>query len=356
MPVYKNEQRNSWYVSFYYTDWNGNRKKKKKEGLATKKDALAFERNFLEQTSNQCTMRFEAFVKIYLDNCQKRIKTSTYTTKSTIIKKHILPFFKTMRINEIKSVNICQWQSWLLKNDKIKTQQYLHYINVQLSGIFNFARRYYGLTVNPVKQCETIGNTKSIPKIFWTLKEFNIFIDNIDKKDKLYVMFNLLFWTGIRRGELLALRPIDFDFRKNLMMIRRNLVYIKGKPQINTPKTNSSFRVINVPKFLMYMVKTYITAENITDEQILFDFIPKKILQAIKDYSKKAGLNPIKIHDFRHAHASLLIEQGFSPMIIAERLGHKDINTTLRIYAHLYPNKQRILAKELDKLYQKNKK
>lgn len=356
MSVYKNEQKNSWYVSFYYTEWTGKRKKKKKEGFASKKEAQAFEHNFLEKIAGQCTIRFDLLVDTYLDDCKKRVKLSTYMTKRTIIQKHIVPFFATMRTNEITSAIIRKWQICMLQNHKTKTTQYLHYINVQLSCIFNFAKKYYGLSINPVKQCNTIGDTKTREKYFWTLVEFNAFIKEIDKNDPFYIIFNVLFWTGIRRGELLALRPMDFNFKQQQIIIRRNFIYIKGKPQMNTPKTKSSWRSISAPEFLMNMVKEYIIKEKIRDDYLLFCYLPQYIKLKIDYYSKKAGIRSIRIHDFRHSHVALLIEQGYSPMVIAQRLGHKDISTTLRVYAHLYPDKQKKLADDLDNLYQKIKK
>lgn len=355
MPVYKNQKRNSWFVSFYYTDWLGKRKKKKKEGFLTKRDALNYERNFLEIVSKQCTIHFKLLVNTYLDDCKKRTKFSTYTTKYTVIKKHILPFFTDKPINEIKAENIRQWQLWLFQEQQNKSNQYLHYINTQLSCIFNFARKYYGLDINPVKQCNIIGNTKSKEKNFWTLNNFNDFIQKIDKHDPLYIIYNILFWTGIRRGELLALRPMDFDFKQKQLIIRRNLVYIKNKPQINTPKTQTSWRRISVPNFLLDIINCYIKTAKIDNTQLLFNHLPRHIRKGIAIYSVKANLSPIKIHDFRHSHASLLIEKGYSPMIIAERLGHKNINTTLKIYAHIYPNKQQKLACDLDDLYKSSK-
>lgn len=93
MAVYKNKKRNTWYTSFYYTDWDGKRKRKKKEGLTSKREALEYEHNFLERTSKKGMIPFDLLVNIYLNNCKKRIKPSTYITKNTIIQKYILSYF-----------------------------------------------------------------------------------------------------------------------------------------------------------------------------------------------------------------------------------------------------------------------
>ena len=206
---------------------------------------------------------------------------------------------------------------------------------------------------NPVKLCDPIGSKKGQELNFFTLDEFNQFIKKVNTDEPYYTIFNILFWTGIRRGELLALRPCDFDFENNLLHITRNMVYIQNyKPMITTPKTEKSKRTITLPKFLVDIVKNYIQKDFITSHDLLFEVSPTVLFNKLKHYIKLAGLKTIRIHDFRHSHASLLIEQGYSPLMIAERLGHEKIETTLKTYSHLYPNKQNELAEKLQQLHQ----
>lgn len=353
MPVYKNEQRGTWFTTFYYTDWTGTRKKKKKEGFTTKREAQAFEREFLERMAGTCDMKFSSLVAIYLDDCKSRIKASTLYTKTTIIEKYVLPYFKDTAINKITPTNIRQWQNTIKDDTNSKANQYLRAINTQISCIFNFAVRYYNLPKNPVKLCDPIGSKKGQELNFFTLDEFNQFIKKVNTDEPYYTIFNILFWTGIRRGELLALRPCDFDFENNLLHITRNMVYIQNyKPMITTPKTEKSKRTITLPKILVDIVKNYIQKDFITSHDLLFEVSPTVLFNKLKHYIKLVGLKTIRIHDFRHSHASLLIEQGYSPLMIAERLGHEKIETTLKTYSHLYPNKQNELAEKLQQLHQ----
>lgn len=354
MPVYKNEKRNTWYASFYYKNWTGKRIRKKKEGFATRKQAVDYEREFIEISEGQCTMRFSSLIKIYMDDSKNRIKLSTYVTRKSIIFKHILPFFRNMAINRITPTDINHWQNWILAKNTKKSAQYLHKLNSQLSTIFHFAERFYKLKKNPVKLCSMIGSTKRKKLSFWTVRKFKRFIKAIDGQEPFCTIFNVLFWSGIRRGELLALRPSDFDFEKNRLYVSRNIVFINSKAYLSSLKTDRSERQINIPGFLAEMVKKYIQTRNIKDDEFLFYYLPSYLMDKIRLYSVKAGLQPIKIHDFRHSHASLLIEQGFSPLLVAQRLGHKDVTTTLKFYAHLYPNKQKKVAKKLDVLYKNN--
>ena len=333
---------------------DGKTQKKKKEGFITKKEAMDFEHDFIEMAAGQCTMKFASIAKIYLDDCKKRVKYSTYVTKKSIMQKYIIPFFEDITLDKIMPANIRQWQSWILENNVTKTNHYLRNINNQLSSIFNFAQKYYDLDKNPVKICGAIGNEKHKKILFWTLAEFKQFVRVLDNEEPLYTIYNLLFWTGIRRGELLALRPKDFNFAEKTLSITRNLVFVNSRPHLNTPKTDSSKRVINIPDFMINIIKKYIDKHKIDTEELLFKISPYFLAKNIIFYSQKAKIHPIKIHDFRHSHASMLIEQGFSPLIIAQRLGHKDVTTTLKIYAHLYPSKQQELAEKLHNLYKEN--
>ena len=174
MPVYKNEEKNTWYTSFYYQDWQGNRKRKKKEGFARKKDAQEYERTFKLQQSGSCDMSFGQMTDLYLSDCKIRQKPTSYRVKESGINTHILPYFKDMPINTITVAQVRQWQNELLNKGKYGPN-YLHTINGHLSAIFNHAIKYYGLQKNPARECGKISGKR--PELqFWTLEQFNAFI------------------------------------------------------------------------------------------------------------------------------------------------------------------------------------
>ena len=140
MPAYKDKERGTWYASFYYTDWKGERKLKKKRGFPRKKDAEAFEEEFLRKGSQSCDMTFASMLELYLEDMRPRLKENTMKTKESIIESKITPFFKNLKINEITPAHVRKWQAGLLENEKSKT--YIKTINNQLSAIFNYACRY----------------------------------------------------------------------------------------------------------------------------------------------------------------------------------------------------------------------
>ena len=145
MPVYKNEKTGSWFCKFYYTDWTGSKKQKKKEGFRTKKEAQEFERAFLSKANASCDMTFGSMVELYMEDCKHRLKPTTYANKQFLINTKLLPFFKDMPINSITPTTIRRWQNELLSDPNGYSPTYLKTVHNQTSAIFNFAVKYYKL-------------------------------------------------------------------------------------------------------------------------------------------------------------------------------------------------------------------
>lgn len=226
MPAYKDKKTGKWYASFYCTNWKGVREKKMKRGFETKKAALEWEREFLRQSTADLDMRFETFVELYVSDLKQRIRENTFITKENIIYKKILPFFKDKKMNTITAKDVIKWQNELLayrdENGKPYSKTYLKTIHNQLSAIFNHAIRYYDLKSNPAAKAGHIGEKEAGEMEFWTKEEYQKFADAIMGKPKSFYAFEVLYWCGIRVGELLALTPGDFDFENGLLRINKS--------------------------------------------------------------------------------------------------------------------------------------
>lgn len=357
MPVYKSKTRNSWYCSFYYTDWTGRKRRKKKEGFASRKEAKKYEAEFLMQHEGRCDMTFETLANLYLDDCRSRCKPTSLYEKDYLIRSKILPYFSHMAVNEIKVSTVRFWQNELLshrgRTGKPYSDTYLKSIHVQLSAILNYGMRYYGLSSNPAALCGSIGHKKASVMNFWTVNEFRQFLRCLGPEPVPRLMFQLLFWTGIRSGELLALAADNFDLDRKLLHITRNYSRFQGEDLLLTPKTAKSVRAVALPEFLCCEIRKYLRglpAPACRGER-LFPVSKYYLAKRLKEGCAKAGVKEIRVHDLRHSHASLLIELGCSPLLIAERLGHEKIETTLQTYSHLYPDKQSDLALQLECIY-----
>lgn len=353
MKAEKDKKTGKWLIQYRYTDWQGKRRKSTKRGFATKREAEEWLRNFLITQKADFDMKFADFWKMYCADMETRLREHTMRTKKYIVELKILPYFGNKRVNDITAADIRQWQNELIKMGYSPT--YLKTINNQLSAIFNYAVRYYDLKSNPCVKAGSMGKSKAEEMDFWTGEEFRKFIDSVMNKRLSYMAFMTLYWTGMRMGELLALNPKDIDLEKRTISITKSYQRLGKKDVITPPKTPKSKRVITIPEFLAADIKDYMDSLYDLQENDRLFLITKYYLEhEMQRGIKESGVKRIRVHDLRHSHASMLIELGFSPLEIANRLGHEKVETTLNTYAHLYPNKQTKLAERLDSEYRED--
>ena len=186
--------------------------------------------------------------------------------------------------------------------------------------------------------------------LFWTQEEYKQFAEVMMDKPVSFYAFEMLYWCGIREGELLALTPADFDFEKQTVSITKSYQRIKGQDIITDPKTAKGNRVVKMPDFLSQEIQDFISQLYGIGEHDRMFMITKSYLHHEMDRgAKESGVKRIRIHDLRHSHISLLIEMGFSAVAIADRVGHESIDITYR-YAHLFPSTQNEMADRLSDL------
>ena len=163
-----------------------------------------------------------------------------------------------------------------------------------------------------------------------------------------YYAFEMLYWCGIREGELLALTPADFDFDAGTVSITKSYQRLKGQDVITTPKTKKSNRVIQMPDFLIDEMRDYLKQfYSLESDSRLFPISKNYLHREMERGCKATGVKKIRVHDLRHSHVSLLIDMGFTALAIADRVGHESIDITYR-YAHLFPTTQNEMAKKLN--------
>ena len=350
MPVYKDEKRNTWYCKCNYRDWLGESKSKMKRGFATKKEALEWEREFLQRQSSSMDMKLSSFVDVYFDDKAPRLKERSIMTKRTLIETKILPYFGDKQMNDITAVDIIKWQNALLNQEYKPT--YLRMIQNQLTALFNHAERFYDLKDNPCKKVDKMGRANAKELNFWTKDEFEVFIQCFTEEEEMYrIIFLMLFWLGCRVGELLALTESDIDLEGGTVSISKTYFRRNKTDYITAPKTESSNRKITIPQFLQDEIKQFLDRQyELMPEERIFPITDRAIQKKMKQKTEQAKLKPIRVHDLRHSHIALLIEKGMQPLVIAQRVGHDSVNTTMNIYGHLYPNKQEKLSAKLDEL------
>lgn len=354
MAVYKEEKINTWRVIYRYTDWTGERKQSQKSGFRTKREAQTWEREQLNKISADLDMTFKSFVEHYKGDMQVRIKENTWETKEHIIRTKLIPYFGKLKMCNITAQQIITWQNKLInykdENGNPYSPVYLKTIHSQLSAIFNHAVRYYELRFNPAAKVGNMGSEEHKEMLFWTKEEYKKFSFEMMDKPVSFYAFEMLYWCGIREGELLALTAADFDFEKETVRINKSYQRLHGEDVITTSKTKKSNRIIKMPKFLCEEMQEYLSMlYGLKKKDRIFTVTKSYLHHEMDRGANSAGVKRIRIHDLRHSHISLLIDMGFSALAIADRVGHESIDITYQ-YAHLFPSKQTEMADRLDDL------
>lgn len=359
MGVYKDSQRGTWMVKFRCKDWKGDPKWVTKRGFALKKEALRWEQEYRIRAEGNLSMSFEAFTELYREERQPRIKESTYAIKDNIIDTKLIPSLGKIPVCEITTLDVLRWQNELLayrnpETGKPYSKSYLKTIHNQLSAVFNHAVRYYKLKRNPAAIVGNMGSDKGIRMRYWTSEQYLKFSKAIMDKPEAYYAFQILYWCGIREGEMLALTVSDIDFDQKVVSITKTLQHLKGQEIVTEPKTPKSIRVVQMPEFLVQELRDYIRMRaDLHPGDRLFPLSKSSLYRIMERGSKEAGIPRIRIHDLRHSHVSLLIDMGYSAVAIAERMGHESIDITYR-YAHLFPTVQADMATKLNALMEVN--
>ena len=306
MPAYK-DTHGTYFVSFYYEDFRGVKKRKMKRGFARRRDALDWERRFLLQSTADLNMKFSDFVEIYRNDKQMRIRESTWESKNNMIDLKILPYFKDRPINAIEPKDIIAWQNEIMNlkkpNGEPYSTTYLKSIHSQLSAIFNHAVRYYRLQKNPAEIVGNMGKDSHKEMLFWTKDEYLKFAKVVMDKPTSYYAFEVLYWCGIRLGELLALTASDFNFERQTLTINKSLQNIKGNIIITPPKTPKSNRTIKIPQFLVDEMQDYIKSlYGLEPDDRIFPISKAYLHHEMSRGAKAAGVKRIRIHDLRHPY------------------------------------------------------
>lgn len=349
MPAYKDKKRGTWYCKFNYRNYSGETKQKLKRGFATRKAALEYERDFLSKKQENRDITIKALCESYLEYSRPRIRESTFLSKTCYINNYIVSALGNRTASELTIADVVQWQNDLLNCERLSDTT-KHHINGLLSSVFNYGIKFLGLVFNPAREAGPIGTLKSHEGNYWTYQEYKQFRKAIKSIQDLAI-FDTLFYTGARIGEVLALKWLDINFDKRLISINKTLTITEDGYKIGPPKTHSSYRSIDIPAALLDVLQDYRNfTEAYEENDFLFGILPKAVRDRMRRYIKTAGVTSIRLHDIRHSHASLLITNGVDVMTVSKRLGHTNTSTTLNLYAHAFEQNKRQIADILDAL------
>lgn len=298
-------------------------------------------------------MSFEEAYKEYLLYAAKRHKKQSFVTLQSDFNSKIVPYFKDYTIHLTK-LDILNWQNYI--NSLNLAYSYESKLYIEFGCFMDFCCNFYGLEYNPVK---AVGNfTRKFQEKktdFYTLKEFNTFIKYVSHP--VYkVFFDIMFFTGTRPGEAMALK--FSDLKGDYLSITKNLT-TKGGRVLDTPKNQSSIRTIRIDKRLkkeILQLKKYYEKKYgfVSGDYFILGGIKPISPTTINRYKKsacvKAHIRPITLHQFRHSHATLLLQNGIVINEISRRLGHSKVSTTLDIYTHTNSEQEKRVTSTLNSI------
>lgn len=360
MAVYKDEQRGTWYLQTSYKDLNGKRVQLKRRGFKRKKDAQIAENDLIEEYKNPyIDLTFERLAQLYMDYSIGHKKKRSIENQNSLINTVLIPHFKNYKVKDIKPNDIDTFYRKMLPQYSNATMKN---IRIKLSAILNYGVSFYDLPKSPASIVSLPKKQEKRHLKYWTVEQFNTFISYVD--DILYKsMFSVLFWTGLRKGEMLALRVCDIDFDNKTIYVENSW----NGTDITSVKTTASERRIGIPDHLCNKLSELINYRkfcygSVKQSAFLFSvrnptvpMSPTNVNMQLKKITAKSELPRIRVHYFSHSHASLLINNGVSLYVVSRHLGHKSIQITANIYGHLYPSSEAVITNVLDNIYKTDK-
>ncbi len=378
MPITKTNNKKDglqqYRVRINYVDQFGKPHNRAKlvYGLAEAKQA---EQNLLEEVGKEkpatARMTVQQLYDEYILAKENEVRYSSLVKIKNCITKGVLP---TLSDKQMAKLTVKQMQEWKNETAKIGfAQTTLRNYYGEFRQMLNYAVKMGYIPKNPLT---IVGNFKESFELkpkdkiqYYTAEQFIKFITEAKKAAQekgtinewsYYVFFNIAFYTGARKGEIYALKWSDID--GNIMHIRRSIAQKYGKGNIETPpKNKSSYRDLQIPAPLMEILleqkKRQLQDENFTEEYRICGGIncirDSTVTNKNVEYANKAGLPHIRVHDFRHTHATLLVNEGINIQEIARRLGHSNVEITWNTYSHLYPREEERAVNILDSIFLK---
>lgn len=341
MPIYKDKKRNTYYFRTYVVGKNGKNVQKERRGFKTKRECINAENNFiLHYQDTNDNILFSDLYDIFIKFKEQSLKFQSFRAQKNRYENHILPFFKDYQIKNIKADDYIKWKNYIL--DKNYSYTYMSSLHQVMVNILNFAMNFYDLKENIASKVGGFSKRNYIKKVnFWTLEEYQKFISKVDDI-VYYTLFDFLYYSGLRLGEVRALNWNDL--KDNYINVDKNLIRSSiNECKFNTPKTNSSIRSVELDDYVLNNLKKlkeyYQNFIGFSDDWFifggLFPLSTTTIERKKNKYCELANVKQIKIHEFRHSHATNLLSIGAPITVISRRLGHSNLTTTLKVYSHL---------------------
>ncbi len=371
MPIYKMEGKKDgkqkYRVRINYKDVYGADKQIDRVvyGSEEAKDLEQKLRTEIKETPPESRLTVRQLFDEYIKAKKYEVRETSLEKTKQILENHVLPTFEKTKLSQLNLINLQKWKEGIEEKELSFTMR--KNIFSEFRTMLNYAVKFGHMPQNPLPR---IGNFKDAYETkksidYYTAEEFLTFIKQAQIAAEsegfyewnYYVFFNIAFYTGLRKGEIHALKWSDIE--DNVLHVRRSIAQkLKGGDRETPPKNKSSFRSLQIPLPLKNILdenkERYKGVDGFTEDWRICGGITclrdTTINNRNAQYAKAAEIKAIRIHDFRHSHASLLANEGINIQEIARRLGHSKIEITWNTYSHLYPREEERAVDILNKI------
>jgi len=342
---------------------NGKRKVKRSKIQGVVKDWLITERKKLSDGifTPDDKITLSSFLRRYLDEyCKRTLRVTTFQGYTQVIEAHIIPELGSVKLSQLRADQINHLLSKKLEAGL--SNRFVEYIHGILKRSLNVAVKWGLLTKNPATMVTPPKPTYQIPHT-WNMEEVKRFLEVL-KDDRWGAIYHLGCGTGMRKGEVLGLPMNALELDKGYLMVVQTLQLVNGKLQLLEPKTQKSRRMIVLPDFVKEALRKHLVRRQMISQSLSWKesglvftsdlgtpIFPRNLVRHFKFKLKEAGLPEIRFHDLRHSVASLLLEKNTHPKLVAELLGHSNVNVTLNTYSHIINPMNKVVSNEMDEMF-----
>ena len=374
MPIYKMDGKKNgnqkYRVRINYIDILGNKRQIDRVvyGRSQAKELEAKLLSEVKEAPSQPKMTVQQLYDDYIAAKKYEVRETTMKSSIELSKHHILPTLKNAKIEKLAPPVLQGWKNYIEeKSLSLRTRKSIY---SEFRTMLNYAVKMDYLRTNPLLKVGNFRDAYETKREFnyYTAEDFLKFISAAKQRAEeskffewnYYVFFNIAFYTGLRKGEISALKWTDIE--DNILHVRRSIAQkLKGDDRETPPKNKSSFRSLQIPAPLQTVLNEhylrYKDMDMFSDDWRICGGIVclRDTTIDIRNrlFSSLAGVKRIRIHDFRHSHATLLANEGINIQEIARRLGHSKIEITWNTYSHLYPREEERAVRVLDKIVYK---
>lgn len=369
MKGYVRKRGNKWSftVDIGRDPRTGKRKQKTHSGFSTKKEAQAALAGLVNNVESGTYIepskkRFKEFSMEYLEKIYKnKVKATSYETARNVIITHIIPWFGEVALSDIDQFLVHEFYDQKIKEGY--SSFYIQRMHELTRMLLRVAYKWELMAKDIASLLEPPRLKKKEMKV-WSIGEVNEFL-KFTKHSRYHPVFFLAAYTGMRKGEILGLTWDDIDFENKTIKVNRSLSKIKDSYLLSEPKTSNSIRTIYIDDDIIRVLKKQRVKQNLErlragnvyqDHNMVFtqetgEYVnPTAVNGLFARFMKQSGISVIRFHDLRHTHATILLQMGVNPKIVAERLGHSSVQITLDTYSHVLPSMKKDLADDFSKM------